>query len=509
MSDPNRFFTHLFSLSEFDTKWKTYGLTTFDGWMQIVSEFLLIAGLLSWCIVLLTNKANATQKLRLSAGVVLLTALCALADVSLFWVPLHRVYVLLLAVSALIVWVLVIVGVVAKKHETAATGATALSDEEKGRITTAYGSMWQADLQEQTEAAKQQTILVDKFWRQIAEGAPNGILFVDESGVITYANKYAEQWAGGKLVAANMTGLIGDQWYAIKGAKRGAGPQEVKLANGGYAEMQIVVPEMGDGKNVVVYIMDITARMAADAELAKLKAGFDAKVTDRTKQLEIANSELEAFSYSVSHDLKAPLRIATGYAEMLLSDKKGLLDDEYKKMASGVVTNARQMGRVIDALLNLARLGKVDLNMHAVDMHAILHSSIDEQMTMKGGPIKFTIGEVLPAQCDGVLIRQVWNNLLSNAIKYSSKTSNPSIEIGSVRQGDYVEYYIKDNGVGFDMQYADKLFNVFYRLHKKQEYEGVGVGLALVQRILTKHNGMIWAVAAEGKGATFYFTLPA
>jgi len=235
---------------------------------------------------------------------------------------------------------------------------------------------------------------------------------------------------------------------------------------------------------------------------------LEKKVQDRTFELESSNKELEAFSYSVSHDLHAPLRIIDGYAAILSEKSAGRLDEEGNKILGHIRSKARKMGTLIDELLNLSYLGRKELAVEPVNMDTTLRSVIKEQMLLNTRPVDIQIKNLLPAMCDSTLIRQVWSNLLSNAIKYSAKTEKPCVEIDSHKEGDAIVYSIKDNGVGFDMKYAGKLFGVFQRLHGLKEFEGSGVGLALVQRVILKHGGKVWAEAEEGKGATFYFSLP-
>ncbi|HKB45245.1 MAG TPA: ATP-binding protein, partial [Chitinophagaceae bacterium] len=237
---------------------------------------------------------------------------------------------------------------------------------------------------------------------------------------------------------------------------------------------------------------------------------LEKKVIERTSQLEAVNKELEAFTYSVSHDLRAPLRIIDGYTEILVSDYQKKLDEEAKRMFGIITGNVRKMGQLIDDLLNLSQTGRKELLLYPANMNKLVQSVIDEQLSLNGEkPADIKIEILLPAECDSRLLQQVWSNLISNAVKYSGKQEHPVIHINSFRQGGEIVYQIKDNGVGFDMKYAGQLFGVFQRLHKATEFEGTGVGLALVKRIVAKHNGRVWAESEPGKGATFFFSLPA
>jgi PAS domain S-box-containing protein len=260
---------------------------------------------------------------------------------------------------------------------------------------------------------------------------------------------------------------------------------------------------------VMLVVIDVTELKNAQRGLAKLNVGLEHKVAERTAQLAAINKELEAFTYSVSHDLKSPLRIITGYADMLEEDLAGKLGNEGNRLIQVIIGNAERMSQLIDDLLDLSRLSRQQLNKHQVNMNDLVQSVINEQKLLYKHPFNITSDPLLPASCDSRLLRQVWVNLLSNAIKYSSRMEQPVISIGSYEQGSELVYFVKDNGVGFDMEYAGRLFGVFQRLHKKTDFEGTGVGLALVQRIILKHGGRVWAEAAVNKGAVFYFSLPA
>ncbi|MES2374242.1 MAG: ATP-binding protein [Bacteroidota bacterium] len=244
-------------------------------------------------------------------------------------------------------------------------------------------------------------------------------------------------------------------------------------------------------------------------ELHDLNSQLEYRVEQRTQELNEANKALESFSYSVSHDLRAPLRIMDGYSDILLEDHSHQLDNEGKRILDIIMNNARRMGKLIDALLNLSRLGRKELSVKPINMNDLLKKVINDQPFPGNRSVDVRIADLFPAIGDAELLEHVWGNLISNALKYSSKVESPEIEINSMENGQEVTYSVKDNGVGFDMKYSDKLFGVFQRLHKMDEYEGTGIGLALVQRIVTKNSGRVWAESEPGKGATFYFTLPA
>jgi PAS domain S-box-containing protein len=240
-----------------------------------------------------------------------------------------------------------------------------------------------------------------------------------------------------------------------------------------------------------------------DVEVERVKA------EQANVQLESVNSELEAFSYSVSHDLRAPLRAISGFTEALLEDWGSRLDEEGKLNLSLVRENAHNMGQLIDDLLTFSRLGRQTMIMDEIDMTELAQSVFRELKARESGRrIAFTMGRMPPAHGDKALIRQVLVNLIANAVKFTRSRKQASIEIGHQSLADRDAYSIRDNGVGFDMRYADKLFGVFQRLHSVEEFEGTGVGLALAYRIITRHGGAIWAEGHVGRGAVFYFSLP-
>lgn len=232
------------------------------------------------------------------------------------------------------------------------------------------------------------------------------------------------------------------------------------------------------------------------------------EVDELEKRVKERTEDLESFSYSVSHDLRTPLRAINGYANMLEEDYSSVLDAEGKRFLGEVRSNAKKMGALIDDLLTFSRLGRKGISKSLVDMNKLFESVLSEinQSTTHHAEIKFN--NLLPAVVDYNLFQQVFTNLLANAIKYSSKKEKPLIEIKSERKNGELIYSFSDNGVGFDMQYVHKLYGVFQRLHSNEEFSGTGVGLSIVQRIIHKHDGKVWAEGKEGQGATFYFSLP-
>lgn len=257
------------------------------------------------------------------------------------------------------------------------------------------------------------------------------------------------------------------------------------------------------------FARDITQQKLAEQEILSLNQSLEEKVKARTHELELVNAELESFSYSISHDLRAPLRIIHGFGNMLLDSCAHKLNEEELETLGIIMKSSKHMGALIDDLLDFSRLGRLPIEKRDFNMDDLVTVTVEEaKMSYPKCNVEITKHSMGNAKGDPSLLRQVWGNLVSNAIKYSAKSERAFIEIGTTVIDGILTYYIKDNGAGFDMQYADKLFAVFQRLHKVTEYEGTGVGLALANRIICKHGGKIWAEAEPNKGATFYFTLP-
>lgn len=247
----------------------------------------------------------------------------------------------------------------------------------------------------------------------------------------------------------------------------------------------------------------------AKSEIDALNKSLEKKVTDRTRQLEETNKELEAFSYSVSHDLRAPLRAINGFASILKEDHIDKLDTNALGRIDTIIHNSNMMGQLIDDLIAFSKTGGKVLEKKPVDMKALSLLCTDELLHQEpASKYDIRISDLHPCYGDEHLLKQVWLNLIGNAIKYSSKVESPRIEIRSERQNGCCVYFVRDNGVGFDMKYAHKLFEVFQRLHTEDAFKGTGIGLALVKRIINKHNGRAGAESVPGAGTTFYFTIP-
>jgi PAS domain S-box-containing protein len=264
----------------------------------------------------------------------------------------------------------------------------------------------------------------------------------------------------------------------------------------------IIIDSSDQQKSIAITERDVTQQKIADEKILELNSDLQKNV----EELEITNKELESFSYSVSHDLRAPLRAIHGNAAIIKEDVA--LEGEPALAIEKIQRNATRMDQLIDDLLAFSKIGKAEIRKSQTDMEDLVRKSITELCESTQHKAAIKINPLPPAVADRALLEQVWVNLISNAIKYSGKKESPEIEIGSKNLDDLIIYYIKDNGAGFDMHYANKLFDTFQRLHRASEFEGTGIGLAIVKRIITRHKGRIWAEAKPDKGATFYFTLP-
>jgi PAS domain S-box-containing protein len=354
----------------------------------------------------------------------------------------------------------------------------------------------------------------EKF-RAVAETANDAIVSADSNGNIIYFNKAAGRIFGyseGDAVGRPLTLLMPERFHDAhrQGLRRFLSTGEAHVIgktvelvgtrrDGTEFPLELSLATWKNGTETFFtgILRDMTDRKRADEEVRKMNA-----------ELQAANKELEAFSYSVSHDLRAPLRAVDGFSRILVDEHTSHLPEEGQRLLRLVRQNAQAMGVLIDDLLAFSRLSRQPLKKQNVAPADLARQALEElEHDRDGRRVEISIADTPQCQADPTLLKQVLVNLLSNALKYTRKREVGRIEVGCEERNDETVYFVKDNGAGFDMRYADKLFGVFQRLHRAEEYEGTGVGLAIVQRIIHRHGGSVWAEAETGKGATFYFTL--
>jgi PAS domain S-box-containing protein len=370
---------------------------------------------------------------------------------------------------------------------------------------------------------------------------PNPVLRVSADGTILYANESSQ------LLLSTWECQVGqplpDEWRDFTLNVLDSGSREEAEVEGGDHILSLTFSPVADQGYVNVYGFDITGRKRAEEELRRHREHLEELVAARTaeldkriaeseglnramtnlledlqatnrnleeatRKLEEANAELESFAYSVSHDLRAPLRAVDGFSRILQGEYASELSPEARHYLDLVQENACQMGQLIDDLLAFSRLSRKPLTKHSVSPADLVRQVLEDLwQEQEGRQVEIIIDDLPACQADPSLLKQVYVNLLSNALKYTRKREVTRIQVGYQMQDNQPVYYVKDNGVGFDMRYADKLFGVFQRLHRAEEYEGTGVGLAIVQRIIRRHGGHVWVDAGVDEGAAFYFTI--
>jgi len=364
----------------------------------------------------------------------------------------------------------------------------------------------------------------EKKFRDLAKLLPQVIFETGPNGEIHYVNESAHQMFGylPEEVGAGMNifdvihpedreRAASNFFLSLEGEKIDGAEYRMLRRDG--TEMVCMVyssPIEKDEKKIGIrgILVDITHLKEVERDLRHLNEELERRVRERTRDLESANRELEAFSYSVSHDLRAPLRAIDGFSSILLSRYAGVLDPGGKDLLEKVRTNAQKMGDLIDSILNFSRMSRQPLSRQTIFPARIVAEQLAQLHGMQDGrDVTVRIGDLPPCEGDPVLIAQVFHNLLSNAFKFTRSREHAEIEVGSEKKDGKTVFYVRDNGIGFDMKYASKLFTVFQRLVDEKEYEGTGIGLAIVQRIIQRHGGTVWATGEVGKGATFFFTL--
>jgi len=312
------------------------------------------------------------------------------------------------------------------------------------------------------------------------------------------------------LMQSSAFALEARLWHAESARYRFVSLRAVPVINGdGNTAADTNSQDNQEAQEWIGSITDIDDRRKAEFEVLTLNMELERRVSERTAQLEIANKDLESFSYSVSHDLRAPVRAVAGFSAILRNTQGDELGAESRRLLDIISSEANRMGMLIDDLLSFSRLGRQAMQMRNMDMGQLVQKTFEQlNLEQSGPPLQFRLGQLPQAEGDRTLLGQVWANLLSNALKFTAKREEAMIEVGAISDDEKFTFFVRDNGAGFDPRYKDKLFGVFQRLHGTSEFAGNGVGLALVQRIIHRHGGRVWAEGKPDAGATFYFTLP-
>jgi PAS domain S-box-containing protein len=384
------------------------------------------------------------------------------------------------------------------------------------------------DLERSRLALEAQTLML----QSVLDGIAEGLVATDAQGKFVLWNPAAERIIGmnatdlplpawpehyGLYLPDTVTHIPADQMPLARALRGDASTTEVFVRNsvvfaGTWIEVSAgpLTDQRGARRGAVAAFRDITQQKTDQHEIRQLNDELEIRVLERTAQLQAANHELESFSYSVSHDLRAPLRHIGGFSQLLMEEFGPSLAPEAQRYLQRIQSGTQKMGQLVDELLSLARVGRHPLRLERIALHVLVAELIAMlEPESAGRQVEWQVADLPSVECDPVLVRQIFQNLLSNALKFTRSRRRAVIEVSQHDPNGQPVFMVRDNGVGFDMKYVNKLFGVFQRLHREEDFEGTGIGLATVQRIVHKHGGRVWAEAAPDKGATFYFTLGA
>lgn len=399
--------------------------------------------------------------------------------------------------------------------------------DEVNTLSKEFNTMLE-EIEKREKHIKQRTFeleLANIKFQNLIQSAPDAIVTIDQKSVISNWNSEAVKmfgWNENEAVGKSLTETIIPEEYReahSHGMERFLNTGKATVMNrpielvalkkdGTIFPIELKISSyIFNGTLVFIgFIRDIRERKKTEQKILMLNQELENKISE----LEISNREMESFSYSVSHDLRAPIRAINGFSKLLEKQYAPKFDEEGKSLLGTITGEAIRMGQLIDDLLAFSRLGKKEIQKSKVNMTDLANEVINETLRIQehGHNAKITLDNLPDAACDRGLIKQVFVNLIGNALKYSSQNPNPTIHIGSNSEKNTTVYYVRDNGVGFDMKFYDKLFGVFQRLHNPQEFSGTGIGLAIVKRIIVRHGGKVWAEGIVNNGATFYFSLP-
>jgi PAS domain S-box-containing protein len=385
-----------------------------------------------------------------------------------------------------------------------------------GKVRFLFGTIKDITERKQGEEALRES---EAQFRSYIEYSPMGVFIFDEQGRYLRVNPAAARITGytqeelltmsiPDLLQPESRALAASHFRQLAGTGHIFGEFECRHKDGSSGFWAVEAARLSPSR-YLAFVADISKRKAAEAMVGRMTEELEQRVRERTAQLEASNGELEAFSYSVSHDLRGPLRGIDGFSRALLSDYQDRLDETGRHYLARIRLGAQRMGQLIDDLMKLSRINRSELESVPVDLSGLCRQVLDGLVQADPGRrVEVAIQPDMRAQADRHLLLVVLENLLGNAWKFTAKCQDARIEVGESADAGERSWFIRDNGAGFEMAYREKLFQAFQRLHSMDEYEGTGIGLAIVQRIIHRHGGRVWAEAEPGTGATFCFTLP-